>query len=165
MHAFLQFYSQKEQRIRPRVSSGIAILGLMLAAPAAYAGMGGGAGAAAGAGAGGAAGAGGGGAGAGGGGAGAAAGAGGGGAGAGGGGSAGGGGTAHRPNGQTELTICPRGMVLNTKDRRCLAKHSGVRPGAQNWRLRSTKAPSDKKLACQDGGLFGAMSTRCDRPW
>src|SRR5580704_8387915 len=131
MHAFLQFYSQKKSGFVCALSSGILILGLMFAAPAAYAGMGGGAGAAAGAGAGAAAGAGGGGAGAGGGGAGAAAGAGGGGAGAGGGGSAGGGGTAHRPNGQTELTICPRGMVLNTKDRRCLAKHSGVRPGAR----------------------------------
>src|SRR5580700_2340213 len=113
MHAFLQFYSQKESGFVCALSSGILILGLMFAAPAAYAGMGGGAGAAAGAGAG------------------AAAGAGGGGAGAGGGGSAGGGGTAHRPNGQTELTICPRGMVLNTKDRKCLAKHSGVRPGAR----------------------------------
>ena len=124
MHAFLQFYPQKKSGFVCALSSGIMILGLMLAAPAAYAGMGGGAGAAAGAGAGAAAGAGAGGAGAGGGGAGAA-------AGAGGGGSAGGGGTAHRPNGQTELTICPRGMVLNTKDRRCLAKHSGVRPGAR----------------------------------
>jgi hypothetical protein len=119
MHAFLQFYSQKKSGFVCALSSGILILGLMLAAPAAYAGMGGGAGAAAGAGAGAAAGAGGGGAGAGGGG-----------AGAGGGGSAGGGGTTHRPNGQTELTICPRGMVLNSKDRRCLAKHSGVRSGA-----------------------------------
>jgi hypothetical protein len=73
MHAFLQFYSQKKSGFVCALSSGILILGLMLAAPAAYAGMGGGAGAAAGAGAGAAAGAGGGGAGAGGGGAGAAA--------------------------------------------------------------------------------------------
>ena len=41
------------------------------------------------------------------------------------------GGAAHRPNGQTELTACPRGMVWNTKDQRCLARHSGVRPGAR----------------------------------
>jgi hypothetical protein len=134
MHAFLQFYPQKKSGFLGALSSGILILGLMSAAPAAYAGMGGGAGAAAGAGAGAAAGAGGGGAGAG-----AAAGAGGGGAGtgggaagaAGGGGGAGGGGTVHRQNDQTELTICPRGMVLNTKDRTCLAKHSGVRRGAR----------------------------------
>jgi hypothetical protein len=123
MHAFLQFYPQKKSGFVCALSSAILILGVVLAAPTAYAGMGGGAGAAAGAGAGAAAGAG-----AGGGGAGAAAGAGGSAAGAaGGGGGAGGGGTVHRQNGQTELTICPRGMVLNTKDRRCLAKHSGVR--------------------------------------
>ena len=123
MHAFLQFYPQKKSGFLCALSSGILILGLMSAA---YAGMGGGAGAAAGAGGGGA-------------GAGAAAGAGGGGAGtgggaaaaAGGGGGAGGGGTVHRQNDQTELTICPRGMVLNTKDRTCLAKHSGVRRGAR----------------------------------
>src|ERR1700722_19832177 len=122
MHAFLQFYPQKNSRFVCALSSAILTLGVVLAAPAAYAGMGGGAGAAAGAGAGAAGG---------GAGAGAAAGAGGGGAGAGGAGAGpgggGSGGTAHRPNGQTEVTICPRGMVLNTKDRRCLAKHSGVR--------------------------------------
>jgi type IV secretory pathway TrbL component len=77
MHAFLQFYSPKNSGFVCALSSGIMILGLMLAAPAAYAGMVGGAGAAAGAGAGAAVGAG-----AGGGGAGAGAGAGGGGAGA-----------------------------------------------------------------------------------
>jgi hypothetical protein len=38
---------------------------------------------------------------------------------------------AHRPNGQTELSICPQGMVWNTKDQRCLARHSGVRPSAR----------------------------------
>ena len=35
---------------------------------------------------------------------------------------------AHRPNGQTELTVCPRGMIWNARDQRCLARHSGVRP-------------------------------------
>jgi hypothetical protein len=124
MHPFIQFHPQRKSGFVCALSSGILILGLALAAPA-NAGMGGGAGAAAGAGGGGA------GAGAGGGGAGAAAGAGGGAAGAGGGGGAGSGGIVHRPNAQTEITICPRGMVLNTKDRRCLAKHSGVRPGAR----------------------------------
>ena len=118
MHAFLHFYPQKKSGFVCALSSGILILGVALAAPAADAGMGGGAGAAAGASGGGA-------------GAGAAAGAGAGAAGAGGGGGAGSRGTVHRPNGQTEITICPRGMVLNTKDRRCLAKHSGVRPGAR----------------------------------
>src|SRR5580693_6662002 len=150
MHAFLQFYSQKKSGFVCALSSGILILGLMLAAPAAYAGMGGGAGAAAGAGAG----AGGGGAGAGGGGAGAAAGAGGGGAGAGGGGagaggggSAGGGGTTHRPNGQTELA-CPRGMVWDDKDQKCLARHSGVLtgPGRTEYPVALAKPPSDERL-------------------
>jgi hypothetical protein len=133
VHAFLQFYPQRKSGFVCPLSSGILLLGLVLAVPAAYAGMGGGAGAAAGAGGGGAgagAASGGGGAGAGGGGGGAAAAAGGGAAGAGGGGGAGSGGTVHRQNGQTELTICPRGMVVNTKNRRCLAKHSGVRPGS-----------------------------------
>ena len=51
MHAFLQFYPQKKSGFVCALSSGILILGLVLAAPAAYAGMGGGAGAAAGAGA------------------------------------------------------------------------------------------------------------------
>ena len=115
MHPFIQFHPQRKSGFVCALSSGILILGLALAAPA-NAGMGGGAGAAAGAG---------------GGGAGAAAGAGGGAAGAGGGGGAGSGGIVHRPNAQTEITIGPRGMVLNTKDRRCLAKHSGVRPGAR----------------------------------
>jgi hypothetical protein len=105
MQPFLQFHLQKKSGFVCALSSGILILGLALAAPAADAGMGGGAGAAAGAG--------------------------GGAAGAGGGGGAGSRGTVHRPNGQTEVTICPRGMVLNTKDRKCLAKHSEVRPGAR----------------------------------
>src|SRR5271155_4229731 len=98
MHAFPQFYRQKKSGFVCALSSAILILGVVLAAPTAYAGMGGRAGAAAGAGGGGA-------------GAGAAAGAGGGGGAAGaagGGGGAGGGGTVHRQNGQTELTICPR---------------------------------------------------------
>src|ERR1700722_15318250 len=111
MHAFLQFYPQKNGGFVCALSSAILTLGVVLAAPAAHAGLAGAAGGGAGAGA--APGAGGGGAGAGGAG-----------AGPGGGGS---GGTAHRPNGQTEVAICPRGMVLNTKDRRCLAKHSGLR--------------------------------------
>ena len=58
----------------------------------------------------------------------------GGGGGGGGGGAAGAGGNAeaaHRSNGQTELTTCPQGMVWNAKDQRCLARHGGVRPGAQ----------------------------------
>ena len=105
MHAFLQFYRQRKSGFACAVSSGILVLCLGLAAPAAYAGMGGGAG---------------------GGGAGAAAGAGGGGAGAGGGGNAGGGGTAHRPNTQTELTTCRRGMVWDSKDQKCLPRHSSV---------------------------------------
>jgi len=41
---------------------------------------------------------------------------------------------AHRPNGQTELTTCAQGMVWNTKDQRCLARHGGVRPGPRaDW--------------------------------
>src|SRR5580658_6543550 len=102
MHTFVQFYHQKKSGYVCALRSGILVLSLALAAPAAYAGMGG-----AGGGGGGSS-------------AGAAAGAGGGGAGAG---SGGGGGTVHRPNGQTELTTCRRGMVWDTKDQKCLARH------------------------------------------
>jgi hypothetical protein len=109
MHTLLQFGRQKRSGFAYALSSGILLLGLALAAPAAGMSAGGG-----GAGAG----AGGGGGGAGGGGAGA-------GGGAGTGGSAGGGGAAHRPNSQTQL-VCPRGMVWNGKDQKCLATHSGV---------------------------------------
>jgi hypothetical protein len=111
MHTLLQFGRQKRSGFAYALSSGILVLGLALTAPAAGMSAGGG-----GAGAG----AGGGGGGAGGGGAGA-----GGGGGAGGNGSAGGGGAAHRPNSQTEL-VCPRGMVWDGKDQKCLATHSGV---------------------------------------
>jgi hypothetical protein len=120
MHTFVQFYHQKRSGYVCALRSGILVLSLALAAPAAYAGMGGAGGGGGGSSAGAAAGAG-----AGGGGAGAAAGAGGGGAGAG---SGGGGGTVHRPNGQTELTTCRRGMVWDTKDQKCLARHSAVLP-------------------------------------
>ena len=105
MHTLLQFGRQKRSGFAYALSSGILVLGLALAAPAAgmSAGGAGGAGAAGGGG-----------------------GAGGGGAGAGGGsGSAGGGGAAHRPNSQTQL-VCPRGMVWDGKDQKCLATHSGV---------------------------------------
>ena len=98
----LQFYRQRRSGFACALSSGILVLGLALAAPAAYAGMGGG-------------------------GAGAAAGAGSGGAGAGGGGGVGGGGTVHRPSNQTELT-CPRGMIWDSKDQKCLARRTGVLP-------------------------------------
>ena len=47
MHAFIQFYPQKKSGVVCALSSGFLILGLVLAVPAAYAGMGGGAGAAA----------------------------------------------------------------------------------------------------------------------
>jgi hypothetical protein len=106
MHTFVQFYHQKRSGYVCALRSGILVLSLALAAPAADAGMGGGAGG-------------------GGSSAGAAAGAGSGGAGAGGG---GGGGTVHRPNGQTELTTCHRGMVWDSKDQKCLARHSAVLP-------------------------------------
>jgi hypothetical protein len=120
MHTLLQFGRQKRSGVAYALSSGILVLGLALAAPAAGMSAGGAGG---GAGGGGAAGAGGGGAGAGGAGAGGAGG--GGGAGAGGNGSAGGGGPAHRPNSQTEL-VCPRGTLWDGKDQKCLATHSGV---------------------------------------
>ena len=103
MHTLLQFGRQKRSGVAYALSSGILVLGLALAAPAAGMSAGGAGG---GAGGGGAAGAGGGGAGAGGGGAGA-------------------GGPGHRPNSQTEL-VCPRGTLRDGKDQKCLATHSGV---------------------------------------
>jgi hypothetical protein len=115
MHTFVWLYHQRKSGYVWALRSGILVLGLALVAPAAYAGMGagaGGGGSSAGAAAG-----------AGGGGAGAATGAGGGGAGAG-----GGGGTVHRPNNQTELTTCRRGMVWDSKDQKCLATHSATMP-------------------------------------
>jgi hypothetical protein len=111
MHTLLQFGRQKRNGFAYALSGGILVLGFALAAPAAGMSAGGG-GAGAGAGGGGGAG-------------GSGAGAGGGGTGAGGNGSAGGGGAAHRPNSQTQL-VCPRGMVWDGKDQKCLATHSGV---------------------------------------
>jgi hypothetical protein len=118
MHTFVQFYHHKKSGCFCTLRSGILVLSLALAAPAAYAGMGGAGGGGGGSSAGAAAGASGSSAGA-------AAGAGSGGAGAGGG---GGGETVHRPNGQTELTTCRRGMVWDSKDQKCLAWHSAVPP-------------------------------------
>ncbi len=128
MHTLLQFGRQKRTGFAYALSSGILVLGLALAAPAA--GMGGGGGGGGGGGAGGGGG-----------------GAGGGGAGAGGNGSAGGGGTAHRPNGQTEL-VCPRGMVWDGKDQKCLATHSRVLngPGRTEYAVALAKPPSDERL-------------------
>ena len=127
MHTILQFGRQKRSGFAYALSSGILVLGLALAVPAAgmSAGGAGGAGAAGGGG-----------------------GAGGGGAGAGGGsGSAGGGGAAHRPNGQTELA-CPRGMVWDGKDQKCLATHSGVLtgPGRTEYAVALARPPSDERL-------------------
>jgi len=117
MRAFIGFYPRRKSRFACPLASGVVVLGLALAAPAANAGMGGGVGAgaagggaAAGAGAAGSA-------------AGAAAGAGG-----------DGGGNAeaaHRPNGQAEFMTHPRSMVWNTKDRRRPARRSGTSPGAR----------------------------------
>jgi hypothetical protein len=122
MHILLQFGRKKRSGFAYALSSGILVLGLALAAPAAgmSAGGAGGAGAAGG----------------------------GGGAGAGGGsGSAGGGGAAHRPNGQTELA-CPRGMVWDGKDQKCLATHSGVLtgPGRTEYAVALARPPSDERL-------------------
>ena len=94
MPIFPRSYRKKKSGYACALSSGILVLGVALAAPAAYAAMGG----------------------------------------AGGGAASGTGGNAeaaHRPNGQTELTTCPQGMVWNTKDQRCLARHIGVRPGVR----------------------------------
>jgi hypothetical protein len=131
MHILLQFGRKKRSGFAYALSSGILVLGLALAAPAAgmSAGGAGGAGAAGGGGGGGGGGAGGG-------------------AGAGGGsGSAGGGGAAHRPNGQTELA-CPRGMVWDGKDQKCLATHSGVLtgPGRTEYAVALARPPSDERL-------------------
>jgi hypothetical protein len=85
------------------LSGGILVLSIALAMPVAYAGMGGGGG-------------------------GAAAGASGGGAGA----ASGPGGNAemaHRPNNQIEPPTCRRGMVWDSRDQKCLARHSGGLPG------------------------------------
>jgi hypothetical protein len=122
MHALLQFGRQRRGALAYALSSGILVLGLALAAPAAGMSAGGGGG--------GAGGAGGGGAGAG-----------------GGGGSAGGGGGTHRPNGQTEL-VCPRGTVWDGKDQKCLATHSGVLtgPGRTEYAVALAQPPSDERL-------------------
>jgi hypothetical protein len=93
MPIFPHPYRKKKSGYASALSSGILVLGVALAAPAAYAAMGGAGGAASGTG--------------------------------------GNAEAAHRPNGQPELTTCPQGMVWNTKDQRCLARHSGVRPGAR----------------------------------
>jgi hypothetical protein len=129
MHTLLQFGRQKRSGFAYALSSGILVLGLALAAPAAGMSAGG---AGAGGGGGGGGGAGGGGAG---------------GGGAGGNGSAGGGGPAHRPNSQTEL-VCPRGTVWDGKDQKCLATHSGVLtgPGRTEYAVALAKPPSDERL-------------------
>jgi hypothetical protein len=93
MSIFPRPYRKKNSGYVCALSSGILVLGLALAAPAAYAAMGGAGGAASGTG--------------------------------------GNAEAAHRPNGQTELTTCAQGMVWNTKDQRCLARHGGVRPGSR----------------------------------
>jgi hypothetical protein len=124
MYTLLQFGRQKRSGFAYALSSGILVLGLALAAPAA--GMSaGGAGAGGGGGGGGGAG----------------------GGGAGGNGSAGGGGPAHRPNSQTEL-VCPRGTVWDGKDQKCLATHSGVLtgPGRTEYAVALAKPPSDERL-------------------
>jgi hypothetical protein len=120
MHTLLRLCRQKRSGFAYALSSGILVLGLALAAPAAGMSAGGGGGGAGGGGAG---------------------------AGAGGGGSAGGGGTTHRPNGQTELA-CPRGMVWDDKDQKCLARHSGVLtgPGRTEYAVALAKPPSDERL-------------------
>jgi hypothetical protein len=128
MHTLLQFGRKKRSGFAYALSSGILVLGLALAAPAAGMSAGGAGGAGAGGGSGSAGG--------------------GGGAGAGGGsGSAGGGGGAHRPNGQTELA-CPRGMVWDGKDQKCLAAHSGVLtgPGRTEYAVALARPPSDERL-------------------
>jgi hypothetical protein len=108
--------SHRQTKSRPvcTLLSGIIVLGLALATPAAgmSAGSGGGGGGA------GAGGGGGGGAGAGGGG--------GGGAGAGG----GGGGTVHRLD-QSDLTACPQGLVWDTEHHKCLKTHGGGAGGGE----------------------------------
>ena len=105
MHTFLESHRQTKSGLASTLLSGIFILGLALAPPAAGMGAGGG-----------------------GGGAGAGAGAGGSGAGAGGGGGgSGGGGTVH-PLDQSGLTTCLPGMVWDTKHQKCLARHSRMLP-------------------------------------
>jgi hypothetical protein len=93
MPIFPRSHRKKKSGYACALSSGILVLGLALAAPAADAAMGGAGGAASGTG--------------------------------------GNAEAAHRPNAQTELTTCPQGMLWNTKDQRCLARHSVVRPGAR----------------------------------
>jgi hypothetical protein len=113
MRASLRSYRQTKSGSAYALSSGILVLSIALAMPVAYAGMGGGGGGSAGAGGGGA-------------------GAGGAGTGAGGAGTGGGGGggaeTVHRPNNQTELPTCRRGMVWDSRDQKCLARRGGLLP-------------------------------------
>ena len=105
MHTFLESHRQTKSGLASTLLSGIFILGLALAPPAAGMGAGGG-----------------------GGGAGAGAGAGGSGAGAGGGGGgSGGGGTVH-PLDQSGLTTCLPGMVWDAKHQKCLVRHSRMLP-------------------------------------
>jgi hypothetical protein len=91
MPIFPRSHRKKKSAYACALSSGILVLDLALAAPAADAAMGGAGGAASGTG--------------------------------------GNAEAAHRPNAQTEHTTCPQGMLWNTKDQRCLARHSVVRPG------------------------------------
>ena len=93
MSIFPRSYRKKRSGYACALSSGLLVLSLALAAPAAYAAMGGAGGAASGTG--------------------------------------GNAEAAHRPNSQTEFTTCAQGTVWNTKDKRCLARRSGVRPGAR----------------------------------
>jgi hypothetical protein len=108
MHTFLESHRQTKSGLASTLLSGIFMLGLALAPPAAGMGAGGGGG-----GAGAGAGAGGSGAGAG--------------AGSGGAGGGGGGGTVH-PLDQSGLTTCLPGMVWDTKHQKCLARHSRMLP-------------------------------------
>jgi hypothetical protein len=96
----LESHRQTKSGLVCTLFSGIIVLGLALATPAAGMSAGGGAG-------------------------GGGAGAGGGGGGGAGGGGGGGGGTVHRLD-QSDLTTCPQGLVWDTEHNKCLKKHGGA---------------------------------------
>ncbi len=158
MNVSLELLRGTAGKLAPALSCGVLVLGLALAAPAAFAAGAGSGGGGAGGGGGGA-GAGGGGAGAGGGGAGAGgggAGAGGGGAGAGGGGAGGGGGgggggaihrseaAPYRAQAPDDLTTCAPGQVWDRKHHRCLRRSSGILPDSELTEYAYALAKADR---------------------
>jgi hypothetical protein len=139
MHALLQFGRKKRSGFAYALSSGILVLGLALAAPAAGMSAGGAGGAGAAGGGGGA----------------------GGGAGAGGGsGSAGGGGAAHRPNGQTELAWARSDRIRGCARPAAVGRNAGVAPTVTSGQC-ATRSDSSKFASGYPRGRLQEAFWRC----